>query len=168
MKESKSIFGFTKSSSAAKTILWSGFIAGNLDAIAGAAVYYIFFGMNPIQVVQFIGSGVHGPSAIGGGAAMFFAGLLYHFIISFAVAIIYFYAYPKIKLLRDHKVAMGLVYGLGIWIVMNLLVLPQSNIPKNPFNLNLAIVGIVWHMVLVGLPIALITSLYYVIPNKKN
>jgi len=56
---------------------------------------------------------------------------------------------------------MGLLFGLGIWLVMNLLILPLSNIPKSPFNLNLAFVGIIWHMVLVGLPIAIITSKYF-------
>ena len=69
-----------------------------------------------------------------------------------------FIFYPNIKLLRDNKILMGLIYGLGIWLVMNLLILPVSNIPKNPFDINLAIVGIIWHMVLVGLPIALITA----------
>ena len=156
-----SIFDFTKSSSATKTILWSGFIAGNLDAIAGAVVYFIFFGMNPIQVVQFIGSGIHGPTAIGGGLSMFIAGLLYHFLISYVLASIYFFAYVKIKILRDYKIVMGLIFGLGIWLIMNLIILPQSNIPKSPFDVNLAIVGIIWHMALVGLPIALITSLYF-------
>jgi len=45
MEENKktSIFDFTKSSSASKTILWSGLVAGVLDAIAGVIVYYIFF-----------------------------------------------------------------------------------------------------------------------------
>jgi len=67
----------------------------------------------------------------------------------------------RIKLLRTNKVLMGFVYGLGIWLVMNLLVLPISNIPKSPFNINLAITGIIWHMVLVGLSIALITAKYF-------
>ena len=82
------------------------------------------------------------------------------------VAIIYFIAYPKIALLRSSKVTMGLLYGFGIWLVMNLLVLPYSNIPKGPFDVSLAIVGIVWHMVLVGLPIALITSKHFLKDNK--
>jgi len=77
------------------------------------------------------------------------------------VAIIYFMAYPKIGLLRKSKIVMGLIYGLGIWLVMNMLILPFSNIPKGPFDAGLAVVGIVWHMVLVGLPIALITANYF-------
>jgi uncharacterized membrane protein YagU involved in acid resistance len=143
------------------TILKSGFVAGNLDAIAGVIVYYIWFGFNPIQVLQFIASGIHGPTAIGGGALMVFAGLIYHFFIAYVCAILFFYAYPKIKILQKHKVFSGLIFGLGIWLVMNLLVLPNSNIPKSPFDAGLAIVGIIWHMTLVGLPIALITSKHY-------
>ncbi len=140
-----------------KTILISGLVDGNLDAVAGVIVYYIWFGFNPFQVLQYIASGVHGPSAINSGALMVIAGLIYHFIIAFTVAAIYFYAYPKISLLRDYKVIAGLAFGVGIWLLMNLIVLPNSNIPKGPFDLGLAIVGILWHAVLVGLP----TDKYY-------
>ncbi len=165
MKEHKKTsllsFDFTKSSSKTKTILWSGLVAGILDAIAGVIVYFIFFNLNPLQVLQFIASGIHGPEAINGGFLMIVAGTLYHFLIAYVVAIIYFFLYPKIKLLRTKIALMGLIYGLGIWSVMNLFVLPQSNIPKSPFDMNLAIIGIIWHMVLVGLPIAIITSKYF-------
>lgn len=162
------LFNFTKSSSSAKTILWSGLIAGILDSLAGVIVYYIFFDLNPLQVLQFIASGIHGPEAINGGVLMILEGTFYHFLIAYVVAIIYFFLYPRIKLLSKNITLMGLIYGLGIWLVMNLLVLPQSNIPKGPFDINLAIVGIVWHMILVGVPIAIITSLYYAIPNTKK
>ncbi|WP_298420161.1 DUF1440 domain-containing protein [uncultured Kordia sp.] len=153
-------FDFTRSSSPIKTILWSGLISGILDSIAGVIVYYIYFGLNPLQVLQFIAAGVYGPEAINGGVGMILIGTFFHFLIAYVAAIIYFFAYPKISLLRNNKVLMGLLYGFVIWLFMNLLVLPYSNIPKGPFDIGLAIVGIVWHMVLVGLPIALITSKY--------
>lgn len=143
------------------TILRSGIIAGTLDAIAGVIVYYIWFGFNAFQVLQYIASGVHGPTAINGSIGMILAGIGYHYFIAFVVAAIYFFAYPKFSVLRDHKAISGLLFGLGIWLVMNLLVLPNSNIPKGAFDLGLAAVGILWHMTLVGLPIALITSNHY-------
>jgi hypothetical protein len=154
------IFGMNVTS-VAQAIIWSGLVAGVLDAAAGVVVYFIYFGMNPLQVLQFIASGVYGPSVIGGSFSMVIAGLLLHFLIAYVVAVIYFAVYPKIKILQTSKVLMGLLYGLGIWLVMNLLVLPNSNIPKGPFDMSLAIVGIVWHMVLVGLPIALITAKHF-------
>lgn len=156
-------FEFIESASPIKTIFWSGLVAGILDAIAGVIVYYIYFGLNPLQVLQFIAAGVYGPGAINGGVGMILAGTFFHFLIAYVVAFIYFIAYPKIKLLRSHIVLMGLIYGLGIWLVMNLFVLPHSNIPKGPFDAGLAIVGIVWHMVLVGLPIAWITAKYFIV-----
>lgn len=143
------------------TILKSGIVAGTLDAIAGVIVYYIWFQFNPFQVLQFIASGIHGPTAINSGIPMIFAGMIYHYFIAFVVAIIYFFAYPKIGLLREYKIISGLLFGLGVWLIMNLIVLPNSNIPKGSFDAGLAAVGILWHMVLVGLPIALITAKHY-------
>ncbi len=159
-------FDFTKSSSPIKTILWSGLIAGILDAIAGVIVYYIYFDLNPLQVLQFIAAGVYGPEAINGGIEMILAGTFFHFLIAYVVAIIYFIAYPRIAILQNNKVLMGLIYGFGIWLIMNLLILPASDIPKGPFDMGLAVVGIIWHMVLVGLPIALITSKHYLIEER--
>ncbi len=161
MSNSISLFNFTKSSSALKTVLWSGLVAGVLDSIAGVIVYYIYFGLNPLQVLQFIASGIYGPSAINGGVGMIVIGTFFHFLIAYVCALAYFFLYPKITVLRKYKVVSGLVFGLGIWLVMNLLILPYTHIPKSPFDLSLAIVGIIWHMILVGVPIALITSNYY-------
>jgi uncharacterized membrane protein YagU involved in acid resistance len=155
----------SKQNNALKTILWSGLIAGLLDSLAGVIVYYIWFDLNPFQVLQFIASGIYGPSAINGGVWFIVVGLFFHFVIAYTVAIIYFYAFPKIDFLRNNKILSGLLFGLGIWLVMNLAILPYTNIPKSPFDAGLATVGIIWHMLLVGLPIALITSDYY---SKKQ
>jgi uncharacterized membrane protein YagU involved in acid resistance len=144
-----------------QTILWSGLIAGLLDSIAGVIVYFIWFKLNPFQVLQSIASGIYGPSAINGGVSMIFAGLLFHFLIAYTVAIIYFLAYPNIIAMGKYKIAAGLIYGFAIWFVMNILILPFTNIPKSPFDGWLAAVGIIWHMTLVGLPISLITAKYY-------
>lgn len=143
------------------TILLSGLVAGMLDATAGVVVYYIWFGFNPLQVLQYIAAGFYGPTAINGGAGMIMAGLIFHFLIAYVVAAIYFYAYPAIRILNKYKVIAAHIYGLGIWLVMNMVVLPNTNLPPAPFDLGLAVTGIIWHMLLVGLPIALITAKHY-------
>ena len=168
MSNTTSLFGFTRTSSPFKAFLWSGLVAGILDSIAGVIVYYIYFGLNPLQVLQFIASGIYGPSAINGGTGMILIGTFFHFLIAYVCAGIYFVLFPKIKALKNSKVTSGLIFGLGIWLVMNLLVLPYTNIPKSPFDLSLAIVGIVWHMVLVGVPIALITWEHYTTKTVDN
>lgn len=146
---------------ASKTILWSGLVAGTLDAAAGVIVYFIFFGFNPLQVLQSIAEGIFGPSAFTGGFLTVIVGLVAHYIIAFVVAGIYFVAFPKIKVLKAAPVLSGLLYGAAIWAVMNLIVVPLSNIPPAPFNAIVATIAIVWHMVLVGLPISLITYNFY-------
>ena len=150
-----------KQSSAFKTILWSGLVSGLLDATAGIIFYFLWLGFNPFQVVEYIASGIYGEAAYEGGIVVLLVGLFFHFIVAYAVAIIYFYAYPKISLLRQYKVTSGLVYGLGVWLVMNLVIIPFTNVPESPFDIVLSGAGIIWHILLVGLPIAVITSEYY-------
>ncbi|WP_271782075.1 hypothetical protein [Aquimarina algiphila] len=111
-----SLFNFTKSSSSFKTILWSGLVAGILDSIAGILVYYLYFELNPLQVLQFIASGIYGPTAIDGGIFMIITGTFFHFLIAYTCAIIYFFLYPKIEFLSNHKTISGLIFGLGIWV----------------------------------------------------
>jgi ABC-type transport system involved in multi-copper enzyme maturation permease subunit len=154
------IFGMNVSGTA-QAILWAALVGGTLDAAAGVIVYLIYFGMNPLQVLQYIASGVFGPSVINGSFVYVLAGLVLHYLIAIVVAIIYFGAASSIKLFVTQKVVVGLLFGLGIWLVMNLVVLPNSNIPKNPFNAILAAIEIIWHMILVGLPIALIVAKHY-------
>ncbi len=147
-------------STAAATIAKSAIVAGLLDATAGVIVYFIFKGLNPIQVLQFIASGVYGTSAFQGGLAMAGAGLVFHFVIAFAFAGAFFFVYPLIGLLRKSPIITGLLYGLFMWAFMNLLVLPNSAIGAAPFTV-VSVIEIVWHMALVGLPMALITDRYY-------
>ncbi|MEI6409951.1 MAG: DUF1440 domain-containing protein [Bacteroidota bacterium] len=161
MSTSFKMLDFPKQKTALNTILISGLAAGVLDAFAGVIVYFIWFGFNPLQVLQYIATGIYGAAAMTGGFPMVLAGLVLHFLIAYVVATIYFFAYPQISILRKYKVAAGLVFGLGVWLVMNLLVLPNSNVPPAPFDAGLATVGILWHMLLVGLPISLITAGYY-------
>jgi len=147
--------------STAQAIIWAALVGGTLDAAAGVIVYFIYFGMNPFQVLQLIASGVFGPAVINGSFVYVVAGLLLHYFIAFAVAVIFYGAASQIKFLVNQKVIVGLAYGLGIWLVMNLLVLPISNTPKNPFNPGLAAFEISWHMVLVGLPIAWVIAKHF-------
>lgn len=154
-------FSLPGQANATKTILWSGLVAGTLDAAAGVIVYFLFFGFNPLQVLQSIAEGIFGPSAFTGGFLTVIVGLVAHYFIAFVVAGIYFFLFPKIKVLANNPVLSGLLFGAAIWAVMNLVVVPLSNIPPASFNVPLAIVAITWHMVLVGLPISLITNNYY-------
>jgi uncharacterized membrane protein YagU involved in acid resistance len=144
-----------------KTIFWSGLVAGILDGIAAIIVLHAWYKLTPPQVMQWIASGVYGAVAFAGGASMVIAGIFFHFVVAYVLAVVYFFVFPKINFLNVRPLLSGVLFGFGIFLVMNLLVIPASNIQKSPFDPGLAAVSITWHILLVGLPISLITKKYY-------
>src|SRR5882724_8117426 len=118
----------------AAAIFYGGLIAGILDAADGVVAYYFAAGFNPIQVLQFIASGVYGAAAFQAGVSGALVGLLAHFFIALAVAAI---------------------YGAAVFIVMNFVVLPHTAVVKSPLSLPLLLNGVLGHALFVGLPIAL-------------
>ena len=63
--------------------------------------------------------------------------------------------------MRRQPVAAGLLYGVAVYLVMNLVVLPLSNVAQRPFVPSLAVmIMVIIHMLCVGLPIALVTRRY--------
>lgn len=149
-----------KRPTALRTLTLSTLYSGLLDASAGALVYLIFKGLNPIEVLQYIASGIYGEDAFSGGLLMAGVGLILHFIVAFVFAAGFFIVYPSIKLLSKKIWVTGLLYGLFSWLVMNLVVLPNSNIAKVPFNF-ISVLEVIWHMALVGLPIAILTKRHF-------
>ncbi len=141
--------------SAVATIIKATIIAGVLDATAGVVVYWIFKGLNPLQVLQYIASGIFGPSVINSSFIYVVIGLLLHFIIAFAFTFAYYLAFPFIKSFAKNTYVNGLLYGAFIWLIMNYLVLPNANIPHAPKDF-VSVLELIWHSALVGLPIALV------------
>jgi uncharacterized membrane protein YagU involved in acid resistance len=142
-----------KNLTAPEAILWGGLIAGALDASDGVVAYGLQ-GLNPIQVLQYIASGLLGKSSFEGGLATAGLGVLVHFFIAFVVASIYVLASRRIAPLRDHAIECGLVFGALVFLIMNYAVLPQSNVAAATFSLPMFLNGIIGHAVFVGLPIA--------------
>jgi ABC-type antimicrobial peptide transport system permease subunit len=67
----------------------------------------------------------------------------------------------KLNLLTQHAIICGLLYGILVYLVMNLIVLPLSAIYFKPVYSPAAVVtGLIIHMLCVGLPIALVVSRY--------
>ena len=110
-----------------RAILWSTLVIGVLDATDGVIAYGLR-GTNPIQVLQYIASGVLGPASFKGGLATAGLGTLLHFFIAFVVAAIYILASRAIPVLKSQAVVLGLIYGAAVYLVMTYLVLPRSAI----------------------------------------
>ena len=141
--------------SPARAIVTGGVIAGLLD-ITYAFIYSGLKGTKPLELLQTISSGLLGQKAFEGGIATAALGGFFQLFIPTAAATVYYGIARALPALRRHAVASGIVFGVGIYVVMYFVVLPLSAIPFKP-NRSLAAVvpGLLAHMFLIGLPIAL-------------
>lgn len=142
------------------TILYGGLTAGVLD-ITDAVVTSLLVGSSPGRMLQYIASGLLGPRSYEGGAATAALGLLLHFTIAVGAATVFFFAARRRRFLVRHPVVSGLVFGLCVFFVMNMIVKPLAGFPGlweqvPAWHLLANQLGI--HMLGVGLPIALFAS----------
>lgn len=149
-------------SSAIQSILLAGFIAGTLDA-AGAVIVYCLL-MKVVTVTQLfhgISSGLFGNTIIGNENVMAVIGLLLHYFIAFCFATGYFFVYPHLRFLQKNAFISGLLYGLIVWIIMNLIVVPLSRAHHSPPTWPGFLRGAGILMVCIGLPVSFITASFY-------
>jgi Na+/alanine symporter len=135
-------------SNAALAIAVGGGIAGTLDLLQAC----ILFGWN-IPLV--IAAGLLGRQALHGGVGTYVLGVLLHFFIACSAAAVYYAASRRLRFLTDHPLVCGLLFGAAIEEVMTLIVLPLSALhARGPYTLHDLILGLLVHMVVVGLPIS--------------
>ena len=142
-----------------KAILWGGFVAGVLDAVDGVVAFGLK-GLSPIQVLQYIASGLLGPKSFDGGWQTALFGTVLHFGIAFSAAGVFYGASRKLLFLKRRPVLSGVLYGIAVYVFMYWVVLPLSAYHKPPFSISATIMAIVTHIVCVGLPISLIVDRY--------
>ena len=132
-------------------------IAGLITGFADEIVYHWFFtsvlgGVPLITFYQFIASGALGESAFAGGIATALLGVLFHYIFSIVIAGVFILSADRIPLLRRYLITGSLLYGFGVFIVMNMIVMPLSATPPIPTPTTVQlIVGILDHLLIFGL-----------------
>ena len=145
----------------AATVVKAGLLVGTLDIGAAFLLYTLQTGGKPPWVVlQFIASGLFGPAAFAGGMRMHAAGLLLHYCIAFAFTLFFFRIFPSLKRRVGHTLLIGVGYGLFTWAVMNLVVVPLSGTPRQPFALGNALINAAILVVCMGVPLAAMAHAY--------
>jgi hypothetical protein len=139
---------------ALRPILITGTIVGVMD-ITSAIVMTIIRGSTAMRVLQFVASGLLGPRAFAGDWPVAALGLALHFVVAFAVVAVLYLASRRFVVLRDKPIASGLAYGVIVFAVMNLIVVPLSAAkPRHALVPDLIQLAI--HMLIIGLPTALL------------
>jgi hypothetical protein len=125
-----------------------GLTAGALDLTQAC----ILFGW---KIPLAIAAGLLGQQAFHGGMATYTLGVLLHFFIACSAAAVYYAASCKLGFLKEHPLVCGLFFGAAVEEVMTLIVLPLSALhARGPYTLHDLILGLLVHMVVVGLPIS--------------
>ncbi|MDQ2770242.1 MAG: hypothetical protein M3Y54_07060 [Bacteroidota bacterium] len=135
--------------------LLTGLLAGTLDIAAACTQYALMTHKPPVQVLHYVASGAFGPAAMAGGARMAGAGLLFHYGIATGFALAFYWLAARWPALLRRPVLAGLGYGVLVWVVMNLVVVPLTRIPARPLHLLPSAIGLGILMLCIGLPIAL-------------
>ena len=131
-------------------------VAGTLD-ILFAMILTVFFGREIGDMLRYVGSGPF-PQATEMGASGALLGLVVHFALMAIMAAVYVLAARRIPALIEKPIQWGVLYGLATYVVMNWLVVPMrfdTPLPPSPLSMATQLFA---HVVLVGMPIALITA----------
>jgi uncharacterized membrane protein YagU involved in acid resistance len=120
-------------------------------------LFFSFRGVGPVRILQGVAAGLIGRDAArAGGWQTALLGLAVHFCIATAVVAVYFLASRKLSLLERAPIVCGVAYGIGVWLVMNFLILPLTAAGPPRFTTIGVVNGLFAHIFCVGLPTALL------------
>ena len=149
-------------SPATKTILLVTLVAGTLDIISALIFYgYVFSNVGAGRILRGIASVLLGKKAFEGGWATALLGLAMHYCIAASFVILYFLIFPFIPFLKKYKIASGILYGILVWTIMNLAVLPLVAHRSYHFKLLAVVRDMAILLYTIGLPISLLISRHY-------
>jgi hypothetical protein len=137
-----------------RAVLLGTLTVGTLDALDAVIFFYLLRGTTPVQIFQGIASGLVGRAAFSGGFRTTLLGVAIHYFIAFAVVLTFLVVSRRVSTLRRWPLAAGLAYGIGVWLFMNLVVLPLS-VGRPRFLAPVVTNGLLIHMFGVGLPSSL-------------
>jgi hypothetical protein len=139
-------------------VVFGGLTVGTLDLLDAIAFFGLRSGATANGILHSIAAGLIGrPAATQGGLKTALLGAGLHYFIACMIALVYFLASRRIRVLTAKPVLCGIVYGLIVYGVMNYVVVPLSavgagwRIPATPVLAN----GLLIHAFGVGLPSAL-------------
>src|SRR5262249_23792759 len=136
-------------------VLLGGLTVAVLD-IADAIIYYGFLGAKPIQIFQSIAVGVLGRASYDGGMATALLGAGLHCFISLMIVLVLYLGATHLPVITRRPLLSGAIYGLGVYVVMEFVVLPLSRVGMPHFrHVGPVVDELLIHVLGVGIPAAL-------------
>jgi hypothetical protein len=118
-----------------KRVLFTGLLAGTLDISYAYIDVYVRSGRFATKMFQYIAGGALGlKTSMAGGVPVILLGAFFHYFIAFSFTLFFFLLYRKSKISAVNIYLLALLYGIFIWCVMTLVVLPLSALPSRLIN----------------------------------
>ena len=143
---------------ALRAILTAGLVVGVLD-VSSAFVIWWQRGVALQRGLQGIAAGLLGTRSFEGGMATAGLGLVLHFFVAFVVVSVFYLANRRMPFLTKQPVVWGVLYGIGVYLVMYWIVLPSA-FSTFRHRLSNELLALAIHICLIGLPTAFIVRRY--------
>ena len=141
-----------------RRILVAGAVAGALDLTYAFTVWWLK-DVPPTVILMSVASGLFGRAAFAGGLPMAALGAALHFMMTTIMAAVFAQAATMVPLLARRPFLTGAGYGVVIWLTMKYIVVPLSAAAGGGGGSLIQMLGnLTAHVLLVGVPIALITT----------
>ena len=141
---------------AGEAILLGGIAAALLDIALAMTFWWFYNGASPQVILQSIAAGLLGKASFAGGLGTATLGAFLHLFIACGMAAVYFLGCLRWPVLFRRPVFCGAVYGVVLYLAMTYVVLPLSQAMPLPFIPSWFLASVASHIVLVGIPIALV------------
>ncbi len=142
-----------------KPILISTLVAGTLD-LALAITFFTIKGAPIDAVPHAVAAGLLGVRAFSLGTSIAILGVALHYFIAFCVAAFYYLLSRRFGFLNNRPILSGALYGIGVFLFMQYVVVPLSAEPRSHPTHAWLIADIGSHIFFIGIAIALITRCF--------
>lgn len=147
------------------TLIKAWALAGTLDILSAFTYYYIKNQKNPLNVLNYVSKVALGETTFAGNGLQRASGLLVHFTIAFGWTLLLFILYPRLHFLQLNKFVTAIVYGIFVWAMMNVVILPLWTHKPFVYKGETTIVNCLILIVAIGMPLSFMASRYY---SKKE
>lgn len=147
------------------TIIKAGLLAGTLDICSAFLYSYLKRGNSPQTVLQYISKTAFGKTTFSDTTVQSIAGLLVHFAIAMTWVVFFFILYRKLNLIRLNRIVTAVLYGLFVWTMMNMVILPFWNNKPFVFNPESSSINALILVLAIGMPLSFMAYRHY---SKKS
>lgn len=143
---------------AAVWVLGGGVVAATLDILYAWVFWRLMVGVSMERVLQSVAAGLLGRASFQGGARTAILGFALHYLIATTMSVTYYQMAGWWPLLARRPWSCGAVYGLLLYGVMNLVVVPLSAAGRGSRDPLWIVLSVLVHVAFIGIPLALATS----------